>query len=118
MQNLVFHIGMAKCASTTLQENVFKYEAGSLGAYKGLEENNFAKKFKGLVPVSGKQNAELSRLKEWWQEVQHYQSGLPGKPDTLIISAEDLSQANKSEQRPIIPILKYFADSVLTDEKL
>ncbi|MDZ7755196.1 hypothetical protein [Rhodohalobacter sp.] len=56
MKQFIFHIGMHKCASTTLQNNVFRFEPGAIGTYKDLKaEENFGKQFQRLAPVGGRQ---------------------------------------------------------------
>lgn len=108
MREIVFHIGMAKCGSTTLQNNVFKFEKGALGTYKGLNKsNNYAKQFQSYVAVGGKQFNDFKGLKKWYHKIESYanHNGIEDS-ERLLLSSELLSQSNKLSYRPIIGILK------------
>lgn len=113
MPDIIFHIGLAKCASTTLQNHVFRGEKGFLGTCKGLSKSdNYAKQFKAFSPVSPRQWSNLKAAKRW---VTRIKSNHPENIQRFILSEEGLSKHNKLFNRPIIPFIEKFSNSIWTD---
>jgi hypothetical protein len=106
MNQFIFHIGMHKCASTTLQNKVFRFEPGAIGTHQELDfEFNFGKQFQRLAPVGGRQFGSISGVKEWVERVKKYQSEVDPNVDRFIVSSEFLCQSNKLSNRPIVKFL-------------
>jgi len=119
MNQFIFHIGMHKCGSTTLQEKVFKFEPGAIGTHKELDiEINFGKQFQKLSPVGGRQFGSISGVKEWVERVKNYQSELNPNVDRFIVSSEYLCQSNKLSNRPIIKFLSDINHEVFDGESI
>jgi len=116
MPDIIFHLGFPKCASTTLQNQVFKGEKGSLGTYQGLSKaDNYAKQFKACTPVGPKQWSDFGQVKKWVKSVRE------SHDDTVqryLLSDEMLTNKNKFVPRPIIPFLKKFSNTIWTDGKV
>lgn len=105
---------MHKCASTTLQNNVFKYEPGAVGTYKDLEpEINFGKQFQRCSPVGGRQFGSISEVSDWFERLHEFFSHSHLELDRFIISSEFLCQSNKLSVRPIIKFLDDVNRSLL-----
>lgn len=103
MVDLIFHIGLPKCASTTLQNEVFAKEKGYLGTRRGLElSDNYGKQFEYLSPTGprflGDINGALELLNGVINEFKNERR--------LILSSELLSNRNKLKSRPIIDFLR------------
>lgn len=113
MPDIIFHIGMPKCASTTLQNQIFNTTPGYLGTGKGFSsEQNFAKRFQALAPVGPRLRANMPAARQWAKQVLAYgQRKSPGI-ERFIASSELLTNRNKLHPRPIIPFLKRFSDEI------
>ena len=110
MPDLIIHIGFPKCASTTLQNQVFKNTEGYLGTYKGLPKaENLAKQFKAVTPVGPRQWSNLSQAKLW---AVHTQRKYPKDLERLILSDEMLTNKNKFSLFPIIAFLEKFSKEI------
>ena len=106
MPDLILHLGFPKCASTTLQNKVFKGKTNYMGTYKGLpKRKNFAKQFKATTPVGPRQWSNFKQVKRWKDKVL-LEYGSTAQP--LILSDEMLTNKNKFTARPIISFLKKF----------
>lgn len=113
MQDLIFHIGLPKCASTTLQNQVFRKEKGYLGTAKGLPlADNFAKQFQTVAPIAPRLRGNMRGARNWAQRVKAYSQTNCPTANRLIVSTEFLSAANRSEPRPIISFLRDFSTHV------
>ncbi len=116
MPDIIFHLGFPKCASTTLQNQVFKGERGSLGTHKGLNKAaNYAKQFKACTPVGPRQWSDFRQVKKWAKSVRENHDNAIQR---FLLSEEMLANKNKFVQRPIIPFLKKFSDTIWTDGKV
>jgi len=106
MPDLILHLGFPKCASTTLQNKVFKEEVGYLGTHKKLPKNkNYAKQFKATTPVGPRQWSNFKQSRRWRDRVLlEFES----TAQPLILSDEMLTNKNKFTSRPIISFLKKF----------
>lgn len=97
---------MHKCASTTLQNNVFKFEPGAVGTHMKMKPDiNFGKQFQHLAPVGGRQLGSISGVSDWVERVRKHYSGSHPELNRFIVSSEFLCQANKLSNRPIIKFL-------------
>lgn len=113
--DIVFHIGLSKCASSTLQNRVFFELPGYLGTQSELSwEENFAKQFKSFCPLAGRKTFDLDAARAWRDRVLKHLSAR-GELGTCILSDENLSSSNSSEAMPIIPSLKAFSDEIWVD---
>ena len=112
MPDLIIHIGFPKCASTTLQNQVFKHEDGYLGTYKGISSiNNLPQQFKSLTPAGPRQWSNFSQAKKWTMRVHNQYSDLLPR---LILSNEMLSNKNKFKSTPIVSFLDRFSKDIWT----
>jgi len=119
MKQFIFHIGMHKCASTTLQNKVFRYEPGAIGTHQELDfEINFGKQFQRLSPVGGRQFGSISGVKEWVERVNNYQNETDPHVDRFIVSSEFLCQSNKLSDRPIIKFLDEINQKILNGNSI
>lgn len=106
IHQFIFHIGMHKCASSTLQEDVFRYEPDYIGTYKELAfDKNFAKQFEQLSPIGGRQFGSIKGVSEWVERVNNYHKEDNHDLRRYILSSEFLCQSNKLSNRPIVKFL-------------
>src|SRR5690554_2393949 len=119
MPDLIFHIGLSKCASTTLQRKVLRTVPGYLGTGVDLDApENFAKRFQALAPVGVRLRGNLSAARAWADRVLEYgHSRLPGV-GRYIASSEGLCGRNRFQARPIIPFLRRFSEQIWTTGKV
>jgi hypothetical protein len=111
--DIIFHLGYGKCASSTLQESVFPLTRGYLGAGKNsLTKHRFAKKFQAFSPCGPKITGNLKESKKWANQVIKFKQEEYSDVDRLIISDEFLIMNNFFKNRPIIPFLKKFDDTI------
>jgi hypothetical protein len=114
--DLIVHIGLSKCASTTLQNQVFKGERGYLGTHQECSiTQNYARQFKAFSPVGPRQWSNFRQVKRWVKSVRE------NHDDSIkryLLSDEMLTNRNKLVQRPVIPFLKKFSDTVWTDGQI
>ena len=114
--DLVLHIGFPKCASTTLQDRIFRNEAGYLGTHKCLEKHeNYAKQFQSFTSAGPRLRGNFSQAEQWKKKV--LQVSASNWPDSkrLILSSEPLVNRNKLQDRPIIGFLRKFSAQVWRD---
>ena len=107
MRDIIFHIGHPKCASTTLQNKVFKSEPGYLGTAKTMP-NNLAKELQRIAPVAPSISWRKSEARRWGKKVSDVAKQNWPETERLIVSSEMNSNNNKLKNRPVIPFLKYF----------
>lgn len=113
MKQFIFHIGMHKCASTTLQEYVFKHEPGAIGTHKNLDPKiNFGRQFQFLAPVGGRQYGSVKKASDWVKHVNNYYGDNYPQIKRFIVSNEFLCQSNKLSNRPIIKFLNAINQNV------
>lgn len=116
--DLIFHIGFPKCASTTLQHQVFnKYAPNYLGTARDIPKaENYAKQFQRFAPIGVKVKGDLKLAKRWANDVIESiaQKGGPDSTKTLVASSELFTNWNKLKDRPIIGFLKKFSDEIWT----
>jgi len=106
MPDLIFHIGLSKCASSTLQQTVFRHEAGYLGTAPDLRRDvNLAKQLEESTPFIGRQTTSQKGLRQWVDRVREIQSERWSYVDRLILSNEILSSASRLDDRPILKVL-------------
>ena len=111
--DLIIHIGFPKCASTTLQNYIFRNESGYLGTHKGLSKReDYAKKFKGFTPAGPRLRGNLDQANHWKQEVLQVTAEKWPDSKRLILSNEPLVNRNKLQDRPIIGFLKEFSEQI------
>ena len=110
MLDLVFHIGMPKCGSTTLQREVFYNERGYLGTHPNLPpDKNFAKSLQRCGPYGGRQTLSLKSLQNWIDDLEEIHSKDFSDETRLILSSEMLSASSKLQKRPVIDLLKHLS---------
>ena len=116
MPDLIFHIGMPKCASGTIQNKVFYGTPGYLGTGKQVPvRENFAKQFQTFCPIGPRFRGNMGAARKWRNQVlQHGAEAWPGI-ERLIASTEFLTSRNKLHPRPIVPFLKRFSRDVWLD---
>ncbi len=113
MPDLIFHIGLGKCASTTLQRKVLCTDPGYLGTGVDLGvPENFAKRFQALAPVGARLRGNLPAARAWADRVLEYGCTQHPDIDRYIVSSEGLSGRNRFQARPIIHFLRRFADEI------
>ena len=116
MTDLIFHIGLAKCASSTLQRSVFRYEDGYLGTEPDIApELNMAKQLQQCGPFAGRQTINKNGLREWVERVRRIKQ--ERWPDTgrVIMSNEMLSGANRLSDRPMLKVLSLLRQRFWTE---
>jgi hypothetical protein len=116
MSELIFHIGLGKCASSTIQNNILKDQPGYLGTARGMGNDNFAKLFQKFSPVDVRIYGSLERARSWAEKVKEIQSKKNPNLARYIVSSEIFTQPNRIHNRPIIPFLKEFSDKVWYNE--
>lgn len=113
MPEIIIHIGFAKCASTTLQNLVFKGEEGYLGTHQELKKaDNYGKQFKASTPVGPRQWSDFRQIRKWVEEVKQKHDHTV---ERFLLSDEMLTNKNKFNNRPIIPFLKKFSNEIWVD---
>jgi hypothetical protein len=112
MCDLILHIGLPKCMSSTLQQNVFSREEGYFGTAPGLRaENNFAKRLQRIGPFGGRLSTNWKYLKLWADELQCAKDKYCPNVSRIIVSNEFLAASNRREQRPILSMLRKIQSS-------
>jgi hypothetical protein len=116
--DLVFHIGLSKCASTTLQNEVFREAPGYLGTGAGIPRRyNFGKQFQHHCPIGGRTAFDLSAALNWRDRVLKFVSAKEGV-NNCILSNEVLSTSTLNDPTPIVPVLKQFNEQVWVHGKV
>lgn len=116
MPDIIFHIGLPKCASTNLQNSIFKDFPGFLGTHKELPyQNNFARQFVNLCPAGPRLSGNLRVAKKWKSQVLKHGKSYDPSVSRYIVSSELLSNGNKINSRPIVRFLKKFKSQVWSD---
>ena len=116
MTDLIFHIGLAKCASSTLQRSVFRYEDGYLGTEPDIApELNMAKQLQQCGPFAGRQTISEKGLREWAERVRRIKQARWPDIDRLIMSNEMLSGANRLSDRPVLKVLSLLRQRFWTE---
>ena len=119
MTDLIFHIGLAKCASTTLQRKVFRHEDGYIGTAPDMaREDNLAKQLQQCTPFGGRQTISSRGLGEWVERVQRIQAGRWPTAHRLILSNEILSGASRLSDRPILRVLSILKNCFWTQGRV
>jgi hypothetical protein len=113
MKNIIFHIGFSKCASKTIQNEVFATDAMYLGSKVGLPySKNFAKQFQRIAPVGYQFYGSIGQARNWTKQILKLHDNNTKEESRFIVSSEFLSHRNRLNPRPIIPFLKKFQDEV------
>jgi len=113
MTDLIVHIGLPKCGSTTLQRQVFAYEHGYLGTHPSISrEDNLAKQLQQCGPFGGRQTLFRRDLHRWADRVRAHQKVHWPDVDRLIASDEVLGSKSRLEKRPIVRLLRYLNDEI------
>lgn len=117
MTELIFHIGMNKCASTTLQDTVFKFVPGYLGKFNhpGKVSRDLAQQFEDNAPVGGRQTGDINGVSNWLKKVRSEMSEKDPELNKFLVSSESLCQSNKINLRPIIPFLSSINREAIKD---
>ncbi|MFM9816312.1 UNVERIFIED_CONTAM: sulfotransferase domain-containing protein [Spiribacter pallidus] len=113
MTDLIIHIGLPKCGSTTLQREVFAREQGYLGTHPSLSrEDNLAKQLQQCGPFGGRQTLSRRGLHRWADRVRAHQKVQWPDVHRLIASDEVLGSKSRLEKRPIVRLLQYLNDEI------
>lgn len=117
MTDIIFHIGFAKCASTTLQKTVFPTDPGYLGTdpktgKKIIHRINYAEVFHNFSPVGVRIAGNLKQAEKWKHAVLEYKKTEAPHLNRLIVSSEYFTQKNKLRDRPMIAFLKRFNEDI------
>ena len=116
MTDLIFHIGLSKCASSTLQRSVFRHEDGYLGTAPDIApELNMAKQLQQCGPFAGRQTINKKGLREWAERVRRIKQERWPDTDRLIMSNEMLSGANRLSDRPMLKVLSLLRQRFWTE---
>lgn len=111
MTDLIFHIGLSKCASSTLQQSVFRHEDGYLGTAPGIApELNMARKLQNVAPFAGRQTLNRAGLREWTNQLRSIKGSRYPDTNRLILSNEMLSSASRLSDRPVLKVLTLLRD--------
>src|SRR6056297_3909098 len=98
--DIVLHIGLSKCASSTLQSRVFARLPGYLGTRSDLPlARNFGKQFQHLCPVGGRTTFDLSAAHRWRDKVEA-SLGAEAGLTTCMVSSENLSSLDRFHRMP------------------
>lgn len=113
MPDIIFHIGLPKCASTTLQSRVFKNENGYLGTHEKLSyKKNYGLQFEQLTPTGPRLFGDFNGVAALFKKIKDDFSNDFNNQERFILSSELLSNRNKLIDRPIIPFLKKINDKL------
>ena len=113
MTDLILHIGLGKCGSTTLQRSVFQDEHGYLGRTPGMPpEDNFADGLLEAGPFRGRQTTNHHALARWVDLVKEAQAERWPEAERLILSHETLSAASRMDDRPVLKILSTLKEEL------
>ena len=113
MTDLIFHIGLSKCGSTTLQNAAFSKEDGYFGTARGLPiEMNFAKQLRGCAPVHYQLFTNRKRTRAWADRLRKTQQELWPGIGRLLMSDELLTSGNLLRSHPVIGFLKWVQREV------
>ena len=119
MTDLIFHIGLTKCASTTLQQKVFRHEDGYLGTAPDMpREDNLGKQLQQVTPFGGRQTISNRGLEKWVERVQWMQARKWPTAHRLILSNESLSGASRLCDRPILRVLSILKNRFWTQGRV
>lgn len=111
--DLILHVGLGKCGSSTIQRDVFQHEDGYLGTAPRIDDRlNFAKRLQHCTPFAGRQTLSRSGLRKWVKHVLEMQAELWPDIDRLILSNEMLSTSNRISDRPILRVLSELQDNL------
>ena len=111
--DLIIHIGLAKCGSTTLQRDVFQHEDGYLGTAPSIApELNLAKQLQQSTPFGGRQTINRRGLARWVGRVQQLREERWPDLDRLILSNEVLSASCRLIDRPILKVLSLLRENL------
>jgi hypothetical protein len=112
--DIIMHIGFSKCASTTLQNGVFRESRGYLGAGRGIPKHiNFGKQFQHHCPLGGRSHFDRAAACDWRDRVLDHLSS-KGELENCILSNEVLSSSGPHQPMSIVDVLKEFNQHVWT----
>lgn len=113
MTDLIIHIGLPKCGSTTLQREVFAHEQGYLGTHPAIPRgDNLAKQLQQCGPFGGRQTLSRRALHRWAEHVRALKAERWPGIDRLIASDEVLGSSSRFETRPIVRLLRTLNESI------
>lgn len=119
MTDIIFHIGLAKCASSTLQQQVFRQESGYLGTAPHMPNGeNLAKQLQQVAPFDGRQTTSRQGLRRWANTIRRLQAERWPKAERVILSNEMLSSASRLKDRPILDVLAYLKRSLWAEGRV
>lgn len=111
MTDLIFHIGLSKCASSTLQRQIFRHEDGYLGTAPGIQQqDNLAKQLQQCTPLAGRQTTNKRGLSQWTERIRIAHKKHWPQARRLILSNEMLSGASRLSDRPILPVISLIRE--------
>ena len=113
MTDIIFHIGLPKCMSSTLQRSVFVNEDGYLGTKPGPHlEENFAKSLHECTPFGGRVTTNWKQVANWANRIRRLYPPTPKSESRLLLSNEVLASSNRLSDRPIVDFLARFSGDV------
>jgi|GEM_PF-6053942 len=115
--DIIFHIGLFKCGSSTLQNQIFPYWPGFIGTSRTLTPKaNFGKQFENFSPVFGRTWFDASQAMQWKQKVMDFAE--LKEPGCIILSNENLASNGAGRSMPIVESIARFQSEIWTQGRV